>query len=69
MDDPIATFNLAATLLAAVGLGFGAYRKHQHGGLTWKVAGMWSAGLAAVAGTEFVFSKWLYEKFPPKERK
>lgn len=45
--------------LVAVGalVGFGAYRKYAAGELTWKVTGLWAAGLGALAVGDAYFSQ------------
>jgi len=58
-----------AILIAAAGatLGFGAYRKHVHGTLTWKLIGLWSGAVGAVGFVDYFVSKWLFQnKYPPE---
>lgn len=64
-EIPVVALNGVVGALAAVSLGYGAYRKHSAGQLSWSVVGLWSAGLAAVAGADFAISKWLYQNYPP----
>jgi len=58
-----------AVLIAAAGatLGFGAYQKHVHGTLTWKLVGLWSGAVGAVGFVDYFVSKWLFQnKYPPR---
>ncbi|KAI5779268.1 hypothetical protein EDC01DRAFT_633961 [Geopyxis carbonaria] len=64
-EIPVVALNGVIGALAAVSLGYGAYRKHSAGQLSWKMVGLWSAGVAAVAGADFAISTWLYQNYPP----
>ena len=66
LSDPIAAFNILATALGVLGLGVAGFQKHQKGQLTWRLAGLWTAGLGVAAGVEYAVSRWLYQKCPPK---
>ena len=48
-----------AILIAAAGatLGFGAYQKHLHGTLTWKLVGLWSGAVGVVGFVDYFVSK------------
>ena len=56
-DNPVVIGNALLVVLAAAGLGFGAYRKQVEGTLTWKVAGLWSSAVGAVAVGDYFVSK------------
>ncbi|KAH8423719.1 uncharacterized protein LDX57_001475 [Aspergillus melleus] len=58
-----------AVLLSAIGagLGFGAYRKHLDGKLSWQLVGLWSGAVGAFGAVDYFVSKWfLQNKYPPK---
>ncbi|KAK1142510.1 hypothetical protein N8T08_007872 [Aspergillus melleus] len=58
-----------AVLLGAIGagLGFGAYRKHLDGKLSWQLVGLWSGAVGAFGAIDYFVSKWfLQNKYPPK---
>jgi hypothetical protein len=44
------------TALSAV-LGYGAYRKHAEGKLSWEVAGVWAGAVGLFAGADYIVSK------------
>lgn len=44
------------TALSAV-LGYGAYRKHAEGKLSWEVAGVWAGAVGLFAGADYFVSK------------
>lgn len=58
-DNPVVIGNALLLVLAAAGLGFGAYKKQAAGTLTWKVAGIWSGGVGAVAFGDYFVSKYV----------
>lgn len=68
-DDPVLTANGLAFAVVAIGLSLGAYKKHQAGQLTWKLAGTWAAGIAALAGADYALSSYIWKKFPFGQRK
>lgn len=55
--NPVVIGNVVALVAIAGGLGFGAYRKHIAGDLTWKLAGIWAGALAAFGVGDFYFSQ------------
>ena len=66
--NPIVQLNAAGLALAVVVLGVGAYRRHQSGALSWKLAGTWGLVVAALAGADFCLSSFLAKKYPlPKK--
>lgn len=56
-DNPIFVGN--AVTIAALGglLGFGAYRKHIQGELTWKVAGLWAGAVGLFGVADYYVSQ------------
>lgn len=56
-DNPVFVGN--AVTIAALGglLGFGAYRKHQAGELTWKVAGLWAGAVGLFGVADYYVSQ------------
>lgn len=56
-DNPVVIGNVLLLVLAASGLGFGAYKKQTAGTLSWKVAGLWSGAVSAVALGDYFVSK------------
>jgi len=67
-ENPILASNAVIALALAAFLGYGAIKKHQAGQLTWKLAGMWGAGLAALGAADYGVSTWLYKNYPPKNQ-
>lgn len=63
-QNPIIQANGVLFAIAAIALGFGAYRKHQAGQLTWKLAGLWSVGVATLVGGDYCLSNFLWKKYP-----
>ncbi|KAJ6094524.1 hypothetical protein N7467_002037 [Penicillium canescens] len=66
-SNPVFLANAAIATLVGAGLGFGAYRQHTQGRLSWELVGL-SAGAVGVFGAvDYFVSKWfLQNKFPPK---
>ncbi|KKZ62267.1 hypothetical protein EMCG_00434 [[Emmonsia] crescens] len=65
--NPVVLVNAVLIAIAGAGLGFGAYRKHVRGALTWRVMGMWSGAVGAVGVVDYYVSKWFFQnKYPPK---
>ena len=56
-DNPVFVGN--AVTIAALGglLGFGAYRKHIAGELTWKVAGLWAGAVGLFGVADYYVSQ------------
>lgn len=48
-----------AVILSAIGagLGFGAYRKHLEGKLSWQLVGLWSGAVGAFGAIDYFVSK------------
>ncbi|KAJ5321999.1 hypothetical protein N7541_007278 [Penicillium brevicompactum] len=65
--NPVFLANAAIATLVGAGLGFGAYKQHARGNLSWELVGL-SAGAVGVFGAvDYYVSKWfLQNKFPPK---
>ncbi|KAJ5094971.1 hypothetical protein N7532_007262 [Penicillium argentinense] len=65
--NPVYIGNAFLLTLAGAGLGFGAYRKHVAGKLSWELIGLWSGAVGAVGAVDYFVSKWfLQNKYPPK---
>ena len=56
-DNPVVIGNAVAVAAIAGLLGFGAYRKHIAGELTWKVAGAWAGIVGLFAVGDFYMSQ------------
>nr|POE94541.1 hypothetical protein CFP56_16781 [Quercus suber] len=66
--NPVVVGNAVA--ITAIGglLGIGAYRMHQQGTLTWKVAGLWAGAVSLFAVGDYYFSQFLFKnKYPTKK--
>lgn len=65
-DNPVFVGN--AVTIAALGglLGFGAYRKHIAGELTWKLAGLWAGAVGLFGVADYYVSSYLFKKYPRK---
>ncbi|KAJ5541882.1 hypothetical protein N7535_004301 [Penicillium sp. DV-2018c] len=66
-SNPVFLANAAIATVLGAGLGFGAYKQHARGKLSWELVGL-SAGAVGVFGAvDYFVSKWfLQNKFPPK---
>ncbi|KAJ0415733.1 hypothetical protein BJY00DRAFT_317553 [Aspergillus carlsbadensis] len=65
--NPVFIGNAALMALVGAGLGFGAYRKHTQGKLSWEVVGLWTGIVGAAGAVDYFVSKWfLQNKYPPK---
>ncbi|KAL3455798.1 hypothetical protein BJX64DRAFT_271741 [Aspergillus heterothallicus] len=65
--NPVFIGNAALMALVGAGLGFGAYRKHTQGKLSWEVVGLWTGIVGTVGAVDYFVSKWfLQNKYPPK---
>jgi len=65
--NPVVLGNAILIAAAGASLGFGAYQKHIRGTLTWKLVGLWSSAVGALAFVDYFVSKWLLQnKYPPK---
>ncbi|KJK61863.1 hypothetical protein P875_00086647 [Aspergillus parasiticus SU-1] len=66
-DNPVYIGNAVLLSLVGAGLGFGAYRKHAQGKLSWELIGLWSGAVGAFGAVDYFVSKWfLQNKYPPK---
>ncbi|KAJ9489012.1 hypothetical protein VN97_g4298 [Penicillium thymicola] len=65
--NPVFLANAAIATVVGAGLGFGAYKQHARGNLSWELVGL-SAGAVGIFGAvDYLVSKWfLQNKFPPK---
>ncbi|KXG52458.1 uncharacterized protein PGRI_087420 [Penicillium griseofulvum] len=66
-SNPVFIANAAIATVVGAGLGFGAYKQHARGNLSWEMVGL-SAGAVGIFGAvDYFVSKWfLQNKFPPK---
>jgi hypothetical protein len=55
--NPVVLGNAILIAVAGTTLGFGAYRKHVHGTLTWKLVGLWSGAVGAIGFVDYFVSK------------
>jgi len=56
--NPIVVINAASIASVAVLLMIGAYKKRQAGALTWKLVGLWTAGLMAFGTADYFASRY-----------
>ncbi|KAJ5698017.1 hypothetical protein N7462_000022 [Penicillium macrosclerotiorum] len=67
VDNPVFITNALVATLVGAGLGFGAYRKHTQGKLSWELVGLWSGAVGAFGVVDYFVSRWfLQNKYPPK---
>ncbi|KAE8145566.1 dihydrolipoamide acetyltransferase component of pyruvate dehydrogenase [Aspergillus avenaceus] len=55
-DNPVYIGNAVLLGLVGAGLGFGAYRKHIEGKLSWELVGLWSGALGAFGTVDYYVS-------------
>lgn len=55
--NPVYIGNALLYTLAGAGLGFGAYRKHAQGKLSWETIGLWSGAVGAAGVVDYFVSK------------
>ncbi|KAG2414653.1 hypothetical protein HFD88_003844 [Aspergillus terreus] len=66
-DNPVFIGNAVLLGLVGAGLGFGAYKKHAQGTLSWETVGLWTGAVGAFGAVDYFVSKWfLQNKYPPK---
>ncbi|KAL4792847.1 hypothetical protein BDV19DRAFT_367895 [Aspergillus venezuelensis] len=66
-SNPVFLGNAAVLALVGAGLGFGAYKKHTQGKLSWELVGLWTGAVGAFGAIDYFVSKWLLQnKYPPK---
>ncbi|TGZ77261.1 hypothetical protein EX30DRAFT_398675 [Ascodesmis nigricans] len=68
-NSPVLLINSLLVTATAGVLGWMGYKKYQAGQLTWKVVGMWTAGVAGVTAADYFISSFLYKKYPPGQKK
>ncbi|KAI9930193.1 hypothetical protein MW887_012005 [Aspergillus wentii] len=65
--NPVVLGNALLITLASAGLGYGAYRKHLEGQLSWQIVGWASGAVGAFGAVDYLVSKWLFQnKYPRK---
>jgi len=67
-QNPIIIINAVSIASASVLLMAGAYKKRQAGTLSWKLVGLWTAGLAAFGAADYFVSSYLFNKYPLKSK-
>ncbi|KAJ5736438.1 uncharacterized protein N7483_001563 [Penicillium malachiteum] len=66
-SNPVYITNAVIGALVGAGLGFGAYRKHAEGKLSWELVGLVSGAVGTFAVADWFVSKWfLQNKYPLK---
>lgn len=56
-DNPVYIGNALIYAMVGAGLGFGAYRKHAEGKLSWETIGLWSGAVGAFSVVDYYVSK------------
>ncbi|KAL1883720.1 pyruvate dehydrogenase complex dihydrolipoamide acetyltransferase component (E2) [Paecilomyces lecythidis] len=56
-DNPVILGNALLVTAITGGLGYGAYRKHLEGQLSWKLVGIWGGAVGALAVADYFVSK------------
>jgi pyruvate dehydrogenase E2 component (dihydrolipoamide acetyltransferase) len=56
-DNPVYIGNAVLLGLVGAGLGFGAYKKHLNGKLSWELVGLWSGAVGAFGAVDYFVSK------------
>lgn len=56
-DNPVYIGNAVIATLVGAGLGFGAYRKHAEGKLSWELVGLVSGAVGALGAVDYFVSK------------
>jgi pyruvate dehydrogenase E2 component (dihydrolipoamide acetyltransferase) len=56
-NNPVYIGNALLYTVIGAGLGFGAYRKHAQGKLSWETIGLWSGAVGAVGVVDYFVSK------------
>jgi len=64
VENPVVAANAIGVVGLSLLLVFGGYKKYQAGQLTWKVVGLWAAGLSALGTGDFFLSSFLFGKYP-----
>ncbi|KAL2825268.1 dihydrolipoamide acetyltransferase component of pyruvate dehydrogenase [Aspergillus cavernicola] len=54
--NPVFIGNAALMALVGAGLGFGAYRKHTQGKLSWELVGIWTGAVGALSAVDYFVS-------------
>jgi pyruvate dehydrogenase E2 component (dihydrolipoamide acetyltransferase) len=62
-DNPVYIGNAVIAAAVGAGLGYGAYRKHTDGKLSWEVAGIWAGAVGLFAGVDYFVSKYVFSSF------
>jgi len=66
--DPVNATNAILSTALVLGLGYSGLRKWKEGALTWKLVGLWTAGIAAFSLVDFYASQWATDFFAKKKK-
>lgn len=56
-DNPVYLGNAFLVTAISAGLGYGAYRKHAEGKLSWELVGLWTGAVGLFATADYFVSK------------
>ena len=56
-DNPVVIGNAVVWTVVAAALGFGAYKQHSEGRLSWKVAGAWAGVVGLFGAADYYVSQ------------
>lgn len=56
-QNPVYVGNAVIMTALGAGLGYGAYKKHIEGKLSWEVAGIWAGAVGLFVGVDYFVSK------------
>ncbi|KAL4957176.1 hypothetical protein BDW69DRAFT_43432 [Aspergillus filifer] len=59
-SNPVFLGNAAVLALVGAGLGFGAYKKHTQGKLSWELVGLWTGAVGAFGAIDYFVSKLVF---------
>jgi len=68
VENPVVAANAIGVVGLSLLLVIGGYKKYQAGQLTWKVVGLWAAGLSVLGTGDFFISSFLFGKYPYPSR-
>lgn len=60
-SNPVFLGNAALMAIVGAGLGFGAYKKHTQGKLSWELVGLWSGVVGAAGALDYFVSKYVFD--------
>ncbi len=65
-DNPVLLGNVVVLGTLGAVLGVGAWRKWKDNEMSWSVVGLWTGMVGAFAVGDYFVSRWLFQKYPPK---